>query len=490
MNSPIGTPSNEKAVAHPTPTAIRESVPAIHGAILKHRNEDSSLVGQARPGGLSSASFDRIYPRIDFWKRMEYYRTVGRVQNVVESYVLDIINRAWFYDAGNNEDSQDQEEYIKLMENWEEQVVATKLFSTMVRNWIINGTNIISPIDWQFVQLQSIQAKRRDDTGNTTQYIQIINGQEHDLEAKEFLEIPFIDLDREPWGVGMFDSLMSQDYIDIDGRTPTASLALYRQALQDNMKIHHKFASPRVIYSVPNANEETIDNDIVPIVEGMMPGDRAVFNEEIIITQETVDGNARFIEHVNKIVDEIDTGLQSSANRVIAEPSAMADAKEAGSADDDRTLGIMERLRIFVNKEVIPRVTGLEAGVLVLKWGAKDAMDLDFPGALKDAIDAGVIHPKQAQVILEEQYHWKIPTKEDVLEKTGVTIEDQEPQGDTPLPKTEPDTSIDTTGPPQTTAGGEAYNREITDSILLDNTIKREKVKALESLNKKIEEDN
>ena len=58
MNSPIGTPSNEKAVAHPTPTAIRESVPAIHGAILKHRNEDSSLVGQARPGGLSSASFD------------------------------------------------------------------------------------------------------------------------------------------------------------------------------------------------------------------------------------------------------------------------------------------------------------------------------------------------------------------------------------------------------------------------------------------------
>ena len=117
-------------------------------------------------------------------------------------------------------------------------------------------------------------------------------------------------------------------------------------------------------------------------------------------------------------------------------------------------------------------------------------MDLDFPGALKDAIDAGVIHPKQAQVILEEQYHWKIPTKEDVLEKTGVTIEDQEPEGETPLPKTEPDTSIDTTGPPQTTAGGEAYNREITDSILLDNTIKREKVKALESLNKKIEEDN
>jgi len=303
------------------------------------------------------------------------------------------------------------------MEDWEENIVLTKLLATLVRNWIINGVNIISPKDWEFMQLQSIQAKRRDKYGRTTSYIQIINGQEIDIPADDFLEIPFIELDREPWPTGMFDSLMNREFIDIDGRDPRASLELYRQALQDNMKIHHKFASPRVLYIAENANEETIDNDIVPIVEGMLPGDRAVFNEKIEIIQETVDGNARFIEHVNKIIDEIDTGLQSSANRLIAEPSAMADARAATDNDDDRTLGIMERIRIFMNRTVIPTVTGLEPGQIVFKWGAKDAFELEFPDALEKAVGSGILSAQQAAIMLEEQYHWKIPTDDDVKEK-------------------------------------------------------------------------
>jgi len=54
--------STEKvAVATPTPSTIRESV--IHGKILQYKKEQSSLVGQARRGGLSSSNFDRIYPR-------------------------------------------------------------------------------------------------------------------------------------------------------------------------------------------------------------------------------------------------------------------------------------------------------------------------------------------------------------------------------------------------------------------------------------------
>ena len=146
------------------------------------------------------------------------------------------------------------------------------------------------------------------------------------MNFQDFIEIPYIELDREPWPTGLFDSLMNRDYIDVDGGDPRASLELYRQALQDNMKIHHKYASPRVVYTIPNANKETIDNDIIPLIEQMRAGDRIVVNEEMEIKQETVDGNARFIEHVNKIIDEIDTGLQSSQNRLITEPSAMADA--------------------------------------------------------------------------------------------------------------------------------------------------------------------
>ena len=381
-----------------------------HGRVIKERSQSaSSQVGSTSMYQL----YDRIAPRIPFKKRTEYYLSVGRVQNVVEGYKLNIINREWYYD---DETNGKYEESVKLMENWEEEVQVSTMFSNMVMNWILNGVHIISPIDWTPLQLQTVMGKRRDDYGNTTQYIQQIDGQEHVLNANEYLELPYIDYDREAWPIGMFDSLMNRDWLDVDGKDPIASLELYRQALQDNMKIHHKYASPRVIYTVPDANEETIDNDITPIVEGMAPGDRAVLNQEIDIKQETVDGNARFIEHVNKIIDEIDTGLQSSANRLITEPSAMADAREAGSQDDDRTLGIMEKIRVFMNREVIPRITGLDPGVIQFKWGAKDSFDLEFPEAIKIALEHGVMQPIQARILLEKQYHWKFPSVDDIKE--------------------------------------------------------------------------
>ena len=78
--------------------------------------EQSSLVGPARRGSLSSASLNRIIPRIEFWKREEFYLTVGRVQNVVETLVLNIINREWYYDSGDEE--QDNEKAISQMEQW------------------------------------------------------------------------------------------------------------------------------------------------------------------------------------------------------------------------------------------------------------------------------------------------------------------------------------------------------------------------------------
>lgn len=448
-----------------------EKIP-IYGRMVAVKKEQSSFVGGARRGGLSSSSTDRIIPRIEFWKRQQFYLTVGRVQNVVETIVLNIINREWYYDS--EEEGKDNEKAISIMEDWEEQVVASSFIGNMVRNWIINGMHLVSPIDWKPVQLQSLLSKQRDNFGNTLFYFQQINGVEKKLIAKDFIEVPYIEFDREPWPVGMFDSLMNDEYIDIDGGAPRASLELYRQALQDNMKIHHKFASPRVIYTAEGVGKETIDNDIVPVIEGMRPGDRAVFNANIDIKQETVDGNARFIEHVNKIIDEIDTGLASSANRVITEPSAMADAREAGAQDDDRILGIMERVRIFMNKEVIPRVTGLRAGSVVFKWGAKDAFDLIFPEAIEKAIDKKVLSPEKAIIMLEDNYRWKIPTDEDVAKRFKLTPETP----DMTQPKA-PEI------PPEEM---EKLIRAKTEKLNVEKQIEEEKLKCVKDLYKKIEE--
>jgi len=450
----------------------------LYGKMMQYKKEQSSDAGNARVGGLNMSNFNRIRPRIDFWKREEYYLTVGRVQNVTEAFVLNIINREWYYDAGDK-DSQVNDNAVKLMEAWEEQVVVSRFIASMVRNWLLNGVHIISPKDWLPLQLQTLTSKRRDKSGKTLFYFQTINGVEKQIPADEFLEVPYIEFDREPWPVGMFDSIMNRDYIDIDGRDARSSLELYRQALQDNMKIHHKYASPRVIYFAEGVSKETLDNDVIPVIEGMLPGDRAAFNAKIEITQETVDGNARFIEHVNKIIDEIDTGLQSSSNRLITEPSAMADAREAGSQDDDRTLGIMERIRIFMNKEVIPRITGLTPGEVIFKWGAKDAFDLELPEPIEKALNLKLMAPEQALVMLMDQYHWKIPTIEEALEKLGLNPAPEPPE---PEPVEPPAPTV------EAKMKSEKLDEEQLKTETLNNKIKNEKLVLLEKMNRKIDE--
>jgi hypothetical protein len=344
---------------------------------------------------------NRIYPDIPFHKAKEYYKSIGRVQNVTDSFVWDIVNRGWYYD-GN-------EALVEQMNTWEENMDMSDMLASMVRNWIICGVHIVSPKDWIPLQLGSLVAKRRDEFGNTTQYVQQINGVETYLNASDFLEIPFILLDRESWGIGLFHSLMFDKYIDIDGIDARPTLEYYRQIIQDESKVLHKIGAPRVIYKLPGASPETLDNDIIPLIEGMRPGDRMVINEEMDIVQEVVDGRTRFSDSVQHVIDEVDTGMQSSKNRLIAEPSAMADAKEAGQQDDDRILGIMEKVRMFINREMIPRILGTDAGEIEFKWGSKDTFDLIFPPAIQRAIELGVLNPQQAKEMLVDNFSWKIP---------------------------------------------------------------------------------
>lgn len=364
-------------------------------------------------------TFDnRISPDIPFQKRFDYYKSVPRLQNTVDSIVLDVLNRDWYYDGDGDAFAQQ----AKMMEEWEEEVGVSNMFEQIVRNWVIAGVHILSLEDWVPIQLSALEAMVRDKFGRRLQYIQKIGGTEEKLEADKFCFLPYIEVDREAWPMGMFDSLMNE-FEDIDGNIGKPMIEIYRQMMQDIAKIHHKYASPRVIYTFPGVSKDVIDEDIAPLVESMKPGDRLVLNAsvegEVQITQETVDGRARFSESVEKLTMDIDAGLQTSKNRLITQPSAMADAKEAGQQDDDRILGIMEKLRSFMNKEVIPRVTGLPAGTVQFKWGAKDSFDMIFPSAIKDAIDKQVLIPAEARKILEDSFRWKIPEPDPGLPDTG-----------------------------------------------------------------------
>jgi len=362
----------------------------------------------------------RITPDLPFLKMREFYETIGRVQNVVDSMVDNVINREWFFDdtTDGGKGGAYQKE-LDALEDWKQNTIdTTDMLSQIIRNWLIFGVIIISPKDWVLIQMESLISKRRDNFGNTIEYIQSINGVENIVNANDYFELPFINLDRKPWGVGLFSSIMNVNWIDIDGEFPHSALDWYRQTIQDYGRIQHRYGSPKVIYSIEDdaVNQETIDNEIAPMLEGMKPGDRAVINGKLLMVSEAVDGQSRFVEYGKKVQEEVDVGLQSSQNRLITEPSAMADAKEAGENDDDRILGIMEKIRIFMNKVVIPSVTGDKGGHIEFKWGAKDSFKLVLPPAIIEAISAAIITPEQGRLMLEEQHHWKIPEPLEVLD--------------------------------------------------------------------------
>lgn len=373
-------------------------------------------------GGLVTNGGFREEPHIPFDKRIEFYMTVGKIQNVVDAMVLDITNRSFFFkDSTDGGKGGAYTKELRLMEKWQKsKVQLSEMFAEVVRNWLINGVHILSPIDWEPVQLRSIRSKIRDNNGITKQYIQVINGQEKFLDATQFLEIPYINMDVAAWGVGLFDSIMNRNYLDIDGHQPNATLEIYRQTLQDQGRILHKFSSPRTYYMPADGvtvSKDVIDNDIVPIIEASHPGDRAVMSQRMEILTEDIDGQSRFTEYADDINDEVEAGLQSSKNRLLIEPSAMADAKEAGEQDDDRSLGLMEKLRVFMNKTVIPHVLGVDAGWIEFVWGEKDAFNLQIPPALLQSVQAGIISPEQALLMLKEQYEWNIPELTPELQK-------------------------------------------------------------------------
>ena len=356
----------------------------------------------------------REYPIIPFNKRYDYYFTVGKVQNIVDSMQTDITNRKYYFkDTTDGGHGGAYTKELKAMEHWaKHEVQVSQMFEEIVENWTIGGTYIVSPEDWMPIQLISIRAKIRDVEGNTLQYIQVIDGQEIHLDASRFLEVPYKAVDRLAWGAGLFDSLMNDRWTDMDGRQVISQLDWYKQKLQDFGRIIHNHSNPLDIYTPAEGEQvgqETIDNDILPLIGGAKPGDKLVINKRLEVVENKTDGRSRFTEYSEANDEEIEAGLQSSKNRLLTEPSAMADAGEAGDQDDDRILGIMEKLKIFMNKHVIPNVLGIEAGWIEFEWGEKDSFHQQMPPYLLEALQNGIMEPEEVRQVLRDQHGWSFP---------------------------------------------------------------------------------
>lgn len=380
----------------------------IWSKLLKGHSEisSSSLVDRA-----SLLAYGIESPRVDFKTAWDAYRTIPKIQNTVESIVLDILSRDWYFES-------DDEAHENKMNEWEETYNTSEIFESIIRSWLIGGTHLLGYSDWKPVQMQTVIGMKRKSDGTPTTIIQQFTSSinldyDKGLDASKFCISKYIDADREAWGLGLFHSLM-ETYETEKGKESKPIAHIYRDTLQLMYKILKKFASPKTVWGFENVDKDTFDKDIAPILASMEEGDSLALSKLPVVVTDSIDGKGRFNEYITNIGKETDTGLQSSANRLITDPSAMADAREANKKDDSRVLGIMEKIRRLMNDVIIPKVIG-EKGVCEFKWGTKDSLELEFPPALREALNTGVINPKIARHILTQRLRWDIP--EDLLKE-------------------------------------------------------------------------
>lgn len=421
----------------------------------KTSDVDKGLKHSSRVTDYSYTGYDQVIrPEVDFRESYEYYDTVGKCQNVVEAFLSEILSRDWYYvdkdleakkqkeqakqlaamkklkqkqlvaslsgkPAPNNfakemlslqialeSDSPEESPGVKEMEEWETGFALSSLMEYIVRDMLVCGNAIIGTTDWQPVQIDSIVGLKRDEFGKVSQFVQQVNGKwvPLPLDIKDYIHVKYIDRKRKPWGVGLFHALTTTFMHNSEESLP--ELDIYRRHIQNSAKIEERYASPVVVWAYENIDQRTYEQMKVQM-DSMKPGDRRITTRKPELISETVDGRSALIASITPIIDkEIEAGLQSSANRLLTEPSAMADAREANDKDDSRTLMMMEKIRRVMNEEIIPRVLG-NVHNIEFQWGSQDDFKIELPAGVADAVKLGIIAKDEAREILRS-VGWKL----------------------------------------------------------------------------------
>lgn len=360
-------------------------------------------------GGYSTTGF--IYPQPSFATRYDAYDTIGRIFTAVESVVKAVSKRDFYFANADEKDKNDFK--VNLMETWEKQYNGSKFVEDLTRTWLMAGTAIFGP-DYTFVPMQSVKYMQRDIHGNIKKIVLNVNGREWPLgyveqngsliqkfKPEDYTVTHYIQNSRDAWGKNLYYALCTT-FTDLDGKQSTPLYQGFRQIEQDGIRMHHRIASPRTIWSFPklkNPKDLDIKNpkSLAYRINKMLPGDRIVGGQEFEgaeIKGEPIEGRTRFTEVTDLVKGEVEVAAQSSAARLIEDPSAMADAREANVKDSDTTLYVCELVRRLFDYVIIPKVIGDQS--VVFHWGSADNFQFNFEQTLA-AVQTGIISIEEAR---------------------------------------------------------------------------------------------
>jgi len=274
-------------------------------------------------------------PRLNLSNETYVQMVLGKGLRVTakKEAVVDLINE-WFDDIGFHESLEDG------------------LYSYLgTGNWIVEK----NPIGTEFIEIpiHSVSSIVRTKNGDVKYYVQHINNKDIFLKPEEVVHFKLSNVAREPFGRGLFHSILT-DYTDPRTGDVYDSPLIQMKQVEDNLiEIIKGHADPTVMFHFADAGEQFIKTQ-ADALKNMKKGSKIVTDKEFDVKIVESSGNSKFegwLEHFQR--DLIEPGSKFPLQFFNAGFTARAASESTDSVLIRKVRRIQERLAGQIKRFII-----------------------------------------------------------------------------------------------------------------------------------------
>jgi hypothetical protein len=255
------------------------------------------------------------------------------------------------------------------------------------------------------VQLSSVYKIFRNEAGDISKIQQLIGGRLNDLDPDTIIQIPWLQIDREPFGRGLIQPLIAPR-TDVKGKQIPPFTKIKASLEYDIWRMLHRRGVPRSIFSFPSAGDELIQSYSKELKDPDIDASFATNNEVSVASEQ--GGPAQGINNLVIWLDKkFQCGLQTPVNNLL-NSSSFTEAS-ARVAEDLGALIIKDvqmRLKQAIETELYERVV-MQGGFdprlakIVLHFGSKS--DYEYTLAdLWEGFDRSLVSFEEARKIMRK----------------------------------------------------------------------------------------
>ncbi len=205
------------------------------------------------------------------------------------------------------------------------------------------------------VQLSSIYKIYRSPQGDINRIQQLIGGRLNDLDPETIIHIPWLQIDREPFGRGLIQPLIAPK-LDVKGRQVPPFYKIKASLEYDLYRMVHRRGVPRSVFSFPEAGDELIESYSKELQDPDVDASFAT-NTPVKIESEQ-GGPAQGVPNIiHWLSDRFHVGLQTPINALItASGFTEASARVAQELGELVVQDLQLRLKYAIEDELYDRI--------------------------------------------------------------------------------------------------------------------------------------